>query len=116
MSETTEKIGQSVGIIIGSTGVFLLLVTFIAGGAVLQGFVLKTMWAWFLVPLGLPAVGLAHAIGLGFMVRYLTWQHQPAADDSKKEDDGARIARGILVALVWPLFALGLAWIAHAFM
>lgn len=35
---------------------------------VLNGVLLRTLWLWFAVPLGLPAIGGAHAMGLAAMV------------------------------------------------
>lgn len=36
--------------------------------SLLQGWGLSTVWSWFVVPLGLPAIGVIHAIGL--MITY----------------------------------------------
>jgi len=33
------------------------------------GFVLKTLWLWFMVPLGIPVIGLVHALGLNLMLK-----------------------------------------------
>jgi hypothetical protein len=34
---------------------------------ILRGFVLSRLWAWFLIPLGLPSIGVAHAIGIALI-------------------------------------------------
>lgn len=34
-------------------------------------FVLMKLWAWFVAPLGLPAIGLAHALGIILVVGFL---------------------------------------------
>lgn len=31
---------------------------------------LSTLWGWFVVPIGVPAIGLAHAFGLSLIVSY----------------------------------------------
>lgn len=31
---------------------------------VLEGLVLSMLWIWFMVPLGVPPIGIAHAVGL----------------------------------------------------
>ena len=36
-----------------------------------QGFVTKMLWGWFLVPLGVPAVTTAHALGITFLAQHL---------------------------------------------
>ena len=38
----------------------------------LRGFVLTRLWLWFLVPLGLPAIGLWHAYGLSILIALFT--------------------------------------------
>lgn len=37
---------------------------------VLRGLVLATLWAWFVAPLGAPALGWAHASGLAGVVSF----------------------------------------------
>ena len=50
---------------------FILLVIFTALGIVYAGFVLKELWGWFLVPLGVPAlVNGWHALGLMIFLSY----------------------------------------------
>lgn len=34
----------------------------------LHAFTAKTLWGWFIVPLGAPAVGMAHAYGISMFV------------------------------------------------
>lgn len=62
----------------GCLGSILLQV----GAYILNGFVLKLLWGWFLVQLGLPQLGLVQAIGIGLTVGYLTNQYikQDVAD------------------------------------
>lgn len=36
--------------------------------AFIGGLTLVLLWGWFVVPLGLPAIGIFHALGLGFLV------------------------------------------------
>lgn len=47
----------------------LLLVPFAVAW---KGYVLHLLWLWFMVPLGLPAIGVALACGVGLVVSYLT--------------------------------------------
>jgi hypothetical protein len=35
------------------------------------GFMISCMWGWFVVPLGVPQVGVVHASGIGLLVRRL---------------------------------------------
>lgn len=41
------------------------------GEGLLRGFVIKSLWAWYVVPLGLAAIGTIHAIGLAITVSLL---------------------------------------------
>src|SRR5271170_3475919 len=50
--------------------------------AVLQGFILQTMWEWFIVPLGIHALSLQAALGICLIVTLLT-AHLRSHDDKK---------------------------------
>ncbi|MEN6546605.1 MAG: hypothetical protein ABFE07_11220 [Armatimonadia bacterium] len=57
-----------------SIAVALLLIPFCI---LLAAYTLKTLWWWFVVPLGVPPVGMAHAYGLSTIValmRYTDWK------------------------------------------
>ena len=81
------------------------------GASILSGYVLATMWAWFVVtslhvaPLSLPA-----AIGIGMMVRYLTYKN-PAED--KEDPDFGKM---IIMWYTLPLAALFGGWVVTLFM
>lgn len=108
-----NKASSTAGAFLGALAVIFLLVAIITAAALVNGLVIKVMWGWFLVPLGLPVLGFAHAIGLGFFVRYLTWQHTP---NNKDESDTETHARRLLLAFLYPFIVLGLGFIAHCFM
>jgi hypothetical protein len=105
-----EKAAHSVGIVLGAAGVLIVMVGLITAAILVHGFVLKLMWAWFLVPLGLPALGLAHACGLGLLARYLTWQRIP-----KSEEDEDANARRLALNFIYPCIILGFGSIIHTF-
>lgn len=48
------------------------------------GFAVSTMWGWFIVPLGAPAMSLAHGYGLTLFVSLFT---QPLFIQSHVKDD-----------------------------
>ena len=50
---------------------------------IINGFVLTKLWAWFIVPFGLPELGLAQAIGIAMVIGFLTNQHIPDNKDEK---------------------------------
>jgi hypothetical protein len=82
----------------------------IAALSVLRGWVLSIIWGWFLVPLGLPAIGIAQAIAISLIASFLTHQ----AGDKKRE--GKEIAELWAGLLLNPLLALGMAWIVKQFL
>jgi hypothetical protein len=59
------------GVFIGFIS-FVLFMGIVAGMIMLNGLVFKIMWCWFLVPLGLPPIGIAMAVGIGSIVTLMT--------------------------------------------
>ncbi len=58
-------------------------------GACIEGVMLTYVWAWFMVPLGLPAIGWAHACGLAILVSLFTMRgggYDPRTNDEKLWD------------------------------
>lgn len=55
----------------------------------LRAYVTAAMWAWFVVPFGLPALGLAHAWGLWYLVNLMTAAIPPVKDKEIVDADGA---------------------------
>lgn len=74
------------------------------------GFVASIMWGWFVVPLGAPAIGTAHAIGLMCIWALLSTKK------SKSDGDSTGAYWQSAVQAMGGLFLLGAAWIARAFM
>lgn len=79
--------------------------------ATLQGFVLVHLWAWFLVPLGLPPIGIAHAIGIALIAGMLA----PRARDSKEKEEKKKLVVN-LDPFLSPLLFLLFGYIVHLFM
>jgi len=74
----------------------------------LRGWVLFVLWGWFLIPLGLPAIGIAHALGIQCIVSLMSMHSGPKTD----KDTGEIISISISVSLVWLLMG----WIYTLFM
>jgi len=74
-----------------------------------SGYVLSVMWGWFLVPLGAPEIGVAHAIGIAGLVAMI------AKNSNVSKDDESFIGM-----LSWvfckPLITLAGGWVAKMFM
>jgi hypothetical protein len=77
----------------------------------LNGFVLSILWAWFMVPLGLPAIGKAHALGLACVIGLLS--HQQPPDCASDKPAWARIGNSMIVSFVAPVLTLIIGWIAY---
>lgn len=58
---------------------------------ILGALVLKAMWGWFVVPLGVAPIGLAHAYGLYVLASYLTYQ-----SDSTTEADTRDVSKAVV--------------------
>jgi len=86
-----------VGGIVGTAAIIVPL-------AMLRGFVLSTMWAWFVVPLGLPAIGIALAIGLSLTVGLFS-----GLSPKRDEKPWVQIAAGFVA----PLLTLFCGWLVH---
>lgn len=82
-----------IGVILGITFVFIL-----------RGFVLSILWAWFLVPLGVPPIGIAGAIGVTLMI-----------DMFIPTNSGKSTTEAISIMLITPLMVLLIAWITVQF-
>ncbi len=93
------------------TGVSVTFLLLMAFSMVLEGVVLYYLWLWFVVPLGAPAIGLLHALGLGMIIHFLTYHFY----DFKKNDE-AGIWEPLCHLLVRPVFTLGFGWLLHSFM
>ena len=77
--------------------------------AIVRGFVLSYLWTWFLVPFGLPEIGVAWAIGLSMIVAYLT--HEGAYTGPADEAWGKFAG-----SLFSPFLLLLFGYIVHSFM
>ena len=84
----------------------IALITFIGVvEALLKGFVLSVLWGWFAVPLGVPAIGIAGAIGIALLVGMLS--HQAGKDDREIEEIiGASLGGPILVLIIGAIVKL----------
>lgn len=74
MKDSKERDSEEQYNSLGITVAAIAVVTFIlAIGAsiLLTAFTLATLWGWFLVPLGLPVIGYAHAYGLSILATLL---------------------------------------------
>lgn len=77
-------------------------------GFLLSALVFSVLWSWFVVPLGVPSINMAHAMGIGLMLGVLRGVHsEPSHDD----DPGYSAFMGVAV----PLFALAVGAVLRYF-
>lgn len=80
-------------------------------------FIFSIMWGWFVVPLGLPAINLAHAIGILSMLIFLTTKVDDADDDmetlAEVIEEGKR---NLLFTSITGAMFLGIGFLARIFM
>lgn len=80
---------------------------------VFRGFVAATLWGWFVVPLGAPVIGVAHAVGLLLLVTLAT---SDGYDKDNERGDAAYYFKRIVVSLAVIVFALVVGWVVTFFM
>lgn len=75
--------------------------------AIYEGYVIWVLWGWFAIPLGLPAITLAHAIGIDILISMF----QPVR--IQREDPP--IGKYVIAAIVRPMLALAIGYVALQF-
>jgi type IV secretory pathway TrbL component len=82
----------------------------------LNAYTLAYLWLWFVVPLGVPAIGMAHALGIlclkGFLTSHLATFKHDEEDVTKSKLMWTKTARNIGV----PFACLAFGYIYHSFM
>lgn len=91
---------------------FLVLLTAIVLSCFFSGWILKNMWAWFIVPLGVMPINLAHAIGIDSLFTIYRYHSRKRSDDDQKSESYLSLIGIILVNLT--LLLIG--FVAHLFM
>jgi hypothetical protein len=85
--------------------------------AVINGWVLSYLWAWFVAAkFGLPGLGIAEAIGLGMTVSYMTSQTPPAWPDGMRPSLEDMISNSIAHRLAAAIFALVGGYVVRGFL
>jgi len=73
-----------------------------------RGWVLTILWMWFIVPLGVPEIGIAHAWGISMIIGMLTATHI-----YKEDKNPVKSFTNLIFA---PLILLAFAYVIHSFM
>jgi hypothetical protein len=85
------------------------VVLLVPASLIVWGYAVAALWGWFAVPLGAPAIGLAH--GLGIRLLMATAVPHPPHDDKKQ-----RLGFQTTASMLYAGILLGLGWCAHAWM
>jgi hypothetical protein len=98
---------------IGAVALYLVA---LVGSYLLNGWTLTVLWGWFIRPtFGLPALGIAPAIGLSIIVGYLV--HRSQSDKEWKQKTWTeKWIEPFVHAIIRPTFALAIGWVVHLFM
>ena len=78
----------------------------LAIGTILNGWALKTLWAWFLVPLGAPSLTMLGAIGISIVVAFLV--NHPTREAKKPEEElSTTMLKLVLYMVGRPVLSVG---------
>ena len=96
---------------LGKFALAILNLAYTIGCVILSGYVLSTLWAWFIAStFGLPLLTIPVAIGVMLVVSYLT--KQADFNNSDREDYQKRVN---VMMIVKPLCTLAVGWIIKSF-
>jgi len=96
---------------------FLVVGALIAATSLVRAFVLKTMWAWFIVPIfGLPPLGVAAALGVALTIQTFVPSPTPDDDDDDNAKKKTKTRKLVLRIVLTPVMTLLLGWVVHQFM
>lgn len=78
------------------------------------GYTTSVLWSWFAVPLGVPAINLFHAVGLGILVKVLANPIKSGKNrDGMTEDQKVEEAlKRLILIITTPAIVLFVAWLA----
>jgi hypothetical protein len=97
--------------IVGSIVAFLVVIIF---GAILNGYTLSILWAWFIAnKFGLPELKIVEAIGLASTISFIMYSTDK---DSEEEDIMEILARASFITLSKSAIFLSMGWVVTLFM
>lgn len=98
-------------------GIIVSVGALLFASSVWSGYVMSTMWGWFIVPLfHLPSLGVAQAVGIKLFSEL--FKTTKRTDDKKKTKEEKRDEWifAIVNAALFPLFMLGFGWVVKLFL
>lgn len=114
-----DKTNVWVAVLGGGIGIGIAVIIFVPlliYSVFVSGFVISSLWAWFVVPLfDVPALTLLQAAGLGLLVMYMSnppkWDKKLSCEEQDTKHTVAQLA-GVLLQ---PWFTLLVGYIIHVF-
>jgi len=92
-------------------GVVVGAITAITLFAIYNAWVLSILWGWFIVPLGVKSLSIAHAYGVTLVAGLFLSTR--GIKENKNQDDWVS---SLITWLILPLVALFFGWVAVGFM
>lgn len=93
-----------------------LFLLFLMVATAVRGFVLSELWGWFVVPLGVGELGVAHAIGFALVVGYLTYQPDAKSESEVEGTFGVRLVTSLLNVIIPGAMVWGAGGVIHLMM
>lgn len=94
----------------GCLAAITILPILIVVSYILNAWAISTLWGWFVVPLGVSAIGYMHALGLLFLWRYLC---PDQIDDYLKRESTSseKLFKALGQLILQPIVTVGFAWL-----
>lgn len=94
-------------------GKFVTVILVMILTPIIRGFVLMTLWAWFVAPtFSLPNLSLAIAVGIMFLWTFLTVK---MTKKEEGEDYWKSVLNGVVFTVLGGVVTLGAGWIVTLF-
>jgi hypothetical protein len=94
----------------------LLVIIMLPFIVALRGFILSKMWFYFLVPLGMTQIGLAHALGLSTLLSLFSGDYARSNGPDKDAESLDFIWVMVKSGVLSPLFLWFMGWCFYCFM
>lgn len=85
-------------------------------GVFLNAYTFLCLWLWFIVPFGVPAIGLVHAMGILLVKGFLMAKYAPVQEDVEPEEKVEKLKGSLAYTYLMPLIALGVGYLFQSFM
>ncbi len=76
-------------------------------GVAWAGFVISKLWLWFVVPFGLPVIGMWHGAGIDILLSFITHQ-TPGEEENKRVPSLGHMVGAVFLKPAWFLL---LGWV-----